>query len=148
MKDLRCESPESTGRRKMENEDKKILVIEGNPDFLETVSDILEIEGYKLVTALDGYEGLRKVREEKPDLLILDVTLPGMDGFEVCRYLRADSNTAHLPIIILTARTLTKDQMIGFEIGADDYLTKPIVPSELLTRVEALLFFAGVNVEI
>jgi len=128
----------------MENGDNaKILVIEDNPDFLETVSDIFELEGYKVITALDGSEGLRKVREDKPDLLILDIMLPDVDGFEVCHCLRADPKTARLPIIMLTARTLPEEQKMGFETGADDYLTKPVAPSELLARVKALLFFAN-----
>ena len=121
---------------------KKILMIEDDPNLSETIGDIFETEGYKVVTAVDGSEGLRKVKEDKPDLLILDIMLPDMDGIEVCRYLRADPKTAHLPIIMLTARTLPEEQKIGFETGADDYLAKPVGPSELLTRVKALFFFA------
>ncbi len=121
---------------------KKILMIEDNPNLSETVSDIFETEGYEVVMAADGSEGLRKVKEDEPDLLILDIMLPDMDGIEVCRYLRADPKTARLPIIMLTARALPEEQKIGFETGADDYLAKPVDPSELLTRVKALFFFA------
>ena len=121
---------------------RKILMIEDDPNFSETIGDIFEMEGYKMVTAADGSEGLRKAREDEPDLLILDIMLPDMDGFEVCHHLRADPKTAHLPIIMLTAKTLLREQKLGFETGADDYLTKPVDPSELMASVKALLFFA------
>jgi two-component system alkaline phosphatase synthesis response regulator PhoP len=120
---------------------KKILVIDDDPGLLELVGFILEQQGYEVITALDGSEGLRKVMEEKPDCLILDIMLPGIDGIEVCRYLRANPKTANLPILMLTAKALPRDQKIGFESGADDYLTKPFALSELVKRVKSLFFF-------
>ncbi len=118
---------------------KRILVVEDDPSFLRAISHILEREGYDVVTASNGMAGLRKAKEESPDLLILDVMLPGVDGFEVCHRLRAESQTAKLPILMLSAKGQDADRTTGLEVGADDYLTKPIDRSVLLERVEALL---------
>jgi len=120
---------------------RKILVIEDNPNLLRQISYAFTWEGYEVVTTMNGSDGLRIAREEKPDLLVLDIMLPGIDGYQFCRYLRADPETIHLPIIILTAKAQPRDQEAGFRAGADDYLTKPIALSELVTRVESLLFF-------
>lgn len=119
----------------------KILMIEDDPDFLKVVSLFLERQGYEVATATDGSAGLTRVREEQPDLLILDLMLPGMSGFEVCRHLRKDPETADLPILMLTAKTGARDQQTGFDLGADDYVTKLIPLSELASRVKSLLFF-------
>ena len=121
---------------------KRILAIDDDPCALMLISLTLELEGYQVITATDGYEGLRKIKEEKPDLLILDIMMPGMNGFDVCHDLRTDPETASLPVIMLSARTLPQDQMRGFQVGTDDYLTKPVSPDELLRTVSALLFFA------
>jgi two-component system alkaline phosphatase synthesis response regulator PhoP len=121
---------------------KRILAIDDDPCALMLISLTLELEGYQVITATDGYEGLRKIKEEKPDLLILDIMMPGMNGFDVCHDLRTDPETASLPVIMLSARTLPQDQMRGFQVGTDDYLTKPVSPVELLRTVSALLFFA------
>jgi len=96
-------------------------------------------EGYDVLTALNGLAGLRKAKEENPDLLILDVMLPGIDGFEVCHRLRAESQTAQLPILMLSAKGQEADRSTGFEVGANEYLTKPVERSVLLSKIEALL---------
>jgi len=96
-------------------------------------------EGYDVLTALNGLVGLRKAKEENPDLLILDVMLPGIDGFEVCHRLRAESQTAQLPILMLSVKGQEADRSTGLEVGANEYLTKPVERSVLLSKKEALL---------
>lgn len=118
---------------------KKILVIEDDPSILRLIKYTLEREGYQVLTASNGLEGLRKAKREEPDLTILDVMLPGIDGFEICHRLRAEPQTAQLPILMLSAKTQEKDKVAGFKVGADDYLTKPVHPSEIVSRVETLL---------
>jgi len=103
------------------------------------VSYTLEGEGYEVLTASNGLEGLRKAREDKPDLLVLDVMLPGLDGFEVCRRLRADAETAKLPVLMLSAKAQEIDKTTGLKMGADDYLPKPADPAEIVARVSKLL---------
>jgi len=119
--------------------DKKILVIEDDPASLRLMVYTLQHEGYQVITAANGLEGLRKALKEKPDLLILDVMLPGIDGFEVCHRLRAESQTAHLPILMLSGKAQEIDKDTGLKVGADDYVTKPVSPSETASRVKALL---------
>ncbi len=119
--------------------DKKILVIEDDPASLRLMVYTLQHEGYQVITAANGLEGLRKALKEKPDLLILDVMLPGIDGFEVCHRLRAESQTAHLPILMLSGKAQEIDKDTGLKVGADDYVTKPVSPSETASRVRALL---------
>lgn len=120
----------------------KLLVIEDDQVLAGLLQLMMEREGFIVASALDGAEGLKKAKEESPDLVILDIMMPGMDGYEVCRHLRADPQTAHLPILMLTARERPRDRNAGFEAGADDYLTKPFVLSELVSRIKSLLFFA------
>ena len=115
---------------------KKILIVEDEPTLLETLKYNLERQGYEVVTAADGVQALPKAREEKPDLVILDVMLPGLDGFEICRILRQEMSP---PILMLTARDEEVDKIVGLEVGADDYLTKPFSMRELLARVKAHL---------
>ena len=91
---------------------------------------------------MDGSEGLRKVKEANPQLVVLDISLPGVDGYQVCHYIRQDPETANLPILIVTAMSRPADQRRGFESGADDYLSKPFVLSELVTRIQSLFFFS------
>ena len=117
----------------------KILVIDDDPLALRLISYALQQEGYQVVTAADGPTGLQKAREETPDLVVLDVMMPKMDGYEVCRRLRADPRTAYSPILMLTARAQPMDKVEGFEAGTDDYLTKPADPKELAARVNVLL---------
>lgn len=114
----------------------RILVIEDEPALLDTLSYSLNRQGYQVLTATDGRQGLALARSEHPDLLILDLLLPGMDGLEVCRTLR---QTDDLPIIMLTALADEIDKVVGLEVGADDYLTKPFSMRELLARVRAQL---------
>jgi len=118
---------------------KRILIIEDDPSVLRAISYMLGKEGYDVLTALNGLAGLRKAKEENPDLLILDVMLPGIDGFEVCHRLRAESQTAQLPILMLSAKGQEADRSTGFEVGANEYLTKPVERSVLLSKIEALL---------
>jgi DNA-binding response OmpR family regulator len=114
----------------------KILVVEDETSLLESLTYTLKRQGYEVLEATDGYQALNAAREEKPDLLLLDVMLPGIDGFEVCRILRQEMNQ---PILMLTARDDEIDKVVGLEMGADDYLTKPFSMRELLARVKALL---------
>lgn len=118
---------------------KRILIIEDDPSVLRAISYMLGKEGYDVLTALNGLVGLRKAKEENPDLLILDVMLPGIDGFEVCHRLRAESQTAQLPILMLSAKGQEADRSTGLEVGANEYLTKPVERSVLLSKIEALL---------
>jgi len=118
---------------------KKILIVEDEPDIRELVRYNLEQAGFRVAEAVDGEEALRRVVEEKPALVILDLMLPQGDGLEVCRLLRARAETAHLPIVMLTAKAAEVDRVLGLEFGADDYVTKPFSPRELVARVRAVL---------
>jgi two-component system, OmpR family, alkaline phosphatase synthesis response regulator PhoP len=117
----------------------KILVIDDETDLIELVRYNLEKEGYAVVGAGDGESGVALIGREKPDLVIVDLMLPGMDGLEVCRLLRQKPETAQIPILMLTAKSSETDRIIGLELGADDYVTKPFSPRELAARVKALL---------
>ena len=117
----------------------KILIVEDDRDIVDLLTYNLEEEGYEIQAALDGREGLALAYRQQPDLIILDIMLPGMDGFEVCRLLRADKSTGHIPIIILSARSQETDKVVGLELGADDYVTKPFSPRELIARIRAIL---------
>lgn len=118
---------------------KKILIVEDEKDILQLVKLYLEKEGFRTVTATTGVEGLTQVKTEKPDLIVLDLMLPELDGLEVCKRLRSHVDTAMLPIIMLTAKAEESDTIIGLELGADDYVTKPFSPKTLVARVKALL---------
>jgi two-component system, OmpR family, alkaline phosphatase synthesis response regulator PhoP len=118
---------------------KKILIIEDEQDIRDLVAHYLTKEGYKIEPAPDGAKGLGLARTLNLDLIILDLMLPEMDGLEVCKKLRADPKTAIVPIIMLTAKGEETDKIVGLELGADDYLTKPFSPKELTARVKALL---------
>lgn len=115
---------------------KKILLVDDEPEILEICRDYLQASGYEVVTAKDGAQGLLSARREKPDLVVLDLMLPEMDGLDVCRVIRRESN---VPIIMLTARVEETDKLIGLELGADDYMTKPFSPRELVARVKVVL---------
>jgi phosphate regulon transcriptional regulator PhoB len=116
-----------------------VLVVEDEPDIRTLVVHHLTRDGFRCRTATTGPEALASVRRALPDLLILDLMLPGLDGIEVCRKLRADAATAALPIIMLTARADEIDRVVGLEMGADDYVVKPFSPKELVARVRAVL---------
>jgi two-component system alkaline phosphatase synthesis response regulator PhoP len=115
---------------------KRVLVVDDDEKTVELVKLYLNRDGYRVLTAYDGIEALRLAREGHPDLIVLDLMLPGIDGLEVCRTLRAESD---VPIIMLTARTTDQDKLTGLELGADDYVTKPFSPRELAARVRAVL---------
>ena len=115
---------------------KKILVVDDDAKTVELVKLYLERDCYKVLVAYDGVEALRLARENHPDLIVLDIMLPGMDGLEVCRTLRRETN---VPIIMLTARTTENDKLTGLDTGADDYITKPFSPKELAARVRVIL---------
>ena len=119
---------------------KKILLVDDEPEILEICRDYLKASGYEVVTAKDGAHGLSAARREKPDLVVLDLMMPEMDGLDVCRTIRRESN---VPIIMLTARVEETDKLIGLELGADDYMTKPFSPRELVARVKVVLRRVG-----
>ena len=117
----------------------RILVIDDEPDLLELVRVNLHQAGYRVETAESGRRGLEQLRRSKPDLVILDLMLPDISGTELCRQVRADAELARTPIIMLTAKADEVDRVVGFELGADDYVTKPFSPRELTLRVAAVL---------
>jgi len=118
---------------------RKILVVDDEAVLTETIAYNLEQEGYQVITAADGSSALNAVHNEHPDLIVLDIMLPGIDGLEVCRQLRREDDTATVPIIMLTAKSDEIDKVVGLEVGADDYVTKPFGRRELLARVRSLL---------
>lgn len=117
----------------------RILVIEDDEDILELLQHHLAKEGYVVETADDGEKGLQRAKDQPPHLLVLDLMLPGIDGLQVLKSLRADSRTAFLPVVILTAKGEEADIITGLEVGADDYVTKPFSPKVLLARIRAVL---------
>jgi phosphate regulon transcriptional regulator PhoB len=117
----------------------RILAVDDEHDILELLSYNLSKEGFDVVSAMDGEEALKKIGEKGFDLIILDLMMPGLQGMELCRILRNDPKTKNLPIIMLTARTEELDRVLGLEMGADDYITKPFSPRELIARIKAVL---------
>ena len=117
----------------------KILVVDDEPDAVELIEFNLKASGYEVATAADGEEALQKARALLPSLIILDLMLPEVDGMEVCKILRRDQRTQNIPIIMLTAKAAEIDRVLGLELGADDYVTKPFSPRELVLRVKRLL---------
>jgi two-component system alkaline phosphatase synthesis response regulator PhoP len=125
-----------------------ILVVDDEPQIVELVKDYLKQAGFRVVTARDGQTALTVARHERPDLVVLDLMLPGgMDGLDVCRRLRQDAVLGMVPIIMLTARGEETDRLIGLAVGADDYVTKPFSPREVVARVRAVLRRAGGDVQ-
>lgn len=117
-----------------------ILIVEDDPDAARLIEIVLHREGFKTLTASNGWDALHKVQEEKPALVILDVMMPRIDGYEVCRRLRSNLDTATIPVLMLTCRTGGRAQMAGFESGADDYVFKPVKAEDLVVRVKSLLW--------
>lgn len=117
----------------------RVLIVEDEPDISALLAFHLEREGYQVFRARDGLDALQQVRARPPDLALLDLMLPGIDGLEVCRRLRQDPATAALPIVMLTAKREEVDRVLGLELGADDYIVKPFSPKEVVARVRAVL---------
>ena len=117
----------------------KVLVVDDEKDIIELVSYNLENEGFKVISATAGEKALELVSSEKPEIIILDLMLPGIDGLDVCRELKRSDQTSSIPIIMLTAKGEESDIVIGLELGADDYITKPFSPRVLVARVKAVL---------
>jgi DNA-binding response OmpR family regulator len=124
---------------------RKIVIVEDETDILELVRFNLEREGFCVLPATDGEAGLAIIREETPDLVILDLMLPGLDGIEVCRLLKAHPATEPIPIVMVTAKTDESDVVLGLSVGADDYVTKPFSSKELVARVRAVLRRVGLQ---
>jgi DNA-binding response OmpR family regulator len=118
---------------------KRILIIDDEADLVDMLSLRLQANDYEVITAADGQEGLDKARKEKPDLIILDLMLPKMDGYKVCRMLKFDEKFKQIPIILFTARAQESDVRLGEEVGADAYLTKPFEPDVLLAKMKELI---------
>jgi two-component system alkaline phosphatase synthesis response regulator PhoP len=124
-----------------------ILVIDDEKDLIELVRYNLRSEGFEVLAARDGESGVREALDRRPDLVLIDLMLPGIDGLEVCHRLRADERTSRIPLIMLTAKSSEADRIVGLELGADDYVTKPFSPRELAARVKAVLRRAGARQE-
>src|SRR6184192_21351 len=118
---------------------RKILIIEDESDVADLLTLNLRKAGYRVSTAADGASGLHKVRDDRPDFVILDLMLPKMSGLELCRILKSDAATAQVPILMLTAKAEEIDRIVGLEFGADDYVTKPFSPREIVLRIRAIL---------
>ena len=118
---------------------KKILVVDDEIDLVETLRFPLELEGYNVLVSHDGEDALNQARREKPDLILLDLMLPKLDGYKVCRLLKFDERYKHIPILMLTAKTQEKDKILGMETGADEYITKPFEMDLLINKVKAYL---------
>jgi two-component system, OmpR family, alkaline phosphatase synthesis response regulator PhoP len=117
----------------------RILVVDDEIYIVHILDFSLGMEGYEVITALDGEQALEKARAEKPDLIVLDIMMPKLDGYETCKMLKAEEATKDIPVILLSAKGRNVDQKIGFEVGADDYITKPFSPRKLVERINAIL---------
>jgi two-component system alkaline phosphatase synthesis response regulator PhoP len=117
----------------------KILVVDDEIYIVHILDFSLGMEGYDVVTALDGEQALDKLKSEKPDLIVLDIMMPKLDGYEVCKAIKSDPATKQIPVILLSAKGRNVDQKMGFDVGADDYITKPFSPRKLVERINQLL---------
>ena len=118
---------------------KKVLIVDDEVDLVETVRFPLEMEGYHVLVSYNGEDSLNQARKENPDLILLDLMLPKLDGYKVCRLLKFDDRYKHIPILMLTAKTQEKDKALGIETGANEYITKPFEMDDLLKKVKAYL---------
>lgn len=118
---------------------KKILVVDDEVYILHILDFSLGAEGYEVITAADGEEAIDRARVEKPDLVVLDIMMPKVDGFEACRRLKADPETSQIPVILLTAKGREVDRQMGMEVGADDYIVKPFSPTKLIEKIGSFL---------
>jgi two-component system alkaline phosphatase synthesis response regulator PhoP len=118
---------------------KKILVVDDEVDLVKTVSFSLEAEGYTVLVSYNGEDALNQARKENPDLILLDIMLPKLDGYKVCRLLKFDERYKHIPVLMLTAKTQEKDKIAGMETGADEYIAKPFDMDELMEKIKAYL---------
>jgi len=118
---------------------KKILLVDDEVDLVETVRFPLEMEGYHVLVSYNGEDALNQARKENPDLILLDLMLPKLDGYKVCRLLKFDERYKHIPILMLTAKTQEKDKVLGMETGADEYITKPFEMDYLMEKVKEYL---------
>ncbi len=114
---------------------KRVLVVDDEPDLVQMMKLRLEADGYEVLTASDGQGGLQRAQNEKPDLIILDLMMPKMDGYKVCTMLKRDTRHQNIPIVLFTARADTQDEKLGFECGANAYIRKPFEPAELLATI-------------
>ena len=117
----------------------KILVVDDEVYIVHILDFSLGVEGYDVMTAFDGEQALAKVAQDKPDLIVLDIMMPKLDGYETCKRLKSDAATRDIPIILLSAKGRNVDQKVGFEVGADDYITKPFSPRKLVDRINSIL---------
>ena len=117
----------------------RILVVDDEIYIVHILDFSLGMEGYEVVTALDGEQALERVAEQKPDLIVLDIMMPKLDGYETCKALKSQADTRDIPVILLSAKGRNVDQKTGFEVGADDYITKPFSPRKLVERINAIL---------
>jgi len=120
-------------------EKKKILVVDDEVDLVKTIQFSLELEGYKVLVSYNGEDALAQARKENPDLILLDIMLPKLDGYKVCRLLKFDEQYKHIPILMMTAKTQEKDKLMGKETGANEYITKPFDMEELTEKIKAYL---------
>lgn len=123
----------------------KILVVDDDPSSIKLIQHVLELEGYDVVVAENGLQALKKAASENPDFVILDLMLPGVDGFEVCRRMRKESNTAHVPILILSGKEDEANMVEAFKVGADAYMIKPFKSPELRGQIRKLLAAQSTN---
>ena len=123
----------------IESDMKKILIVDDEPDIVETLKFLVESEGFEGITAMDGEDAFKKAKEMNPDIIILDVMLPKINGYKVCRLLKFDSKYKHIPILMVTARSQEEDKIIGEETGADEYITKPFDIEEVIRKIHFYL---------
>ena len=124
------------GHNHFEREKKRILVVDDEPELCEALKIRIEVSGYEAILAGDGEEALKKVREMEPDLVILDIMLPKMSGFKVCRMIKFDPKFRKIPVIMLTVRTGKEDKLLGIQSGAEEYITKPFSDDDLMARIK------------